>query len=222
MIQIVLGGLLLSIIHSLIQNHWISLVVLSRVEKWSRFETAKITAIAGISYTLSTTIIGIFIGLLGYKLNAVINIIGSVYAPIVLIILGLIYFNNGFRNNRTNKKKRKRRHNHKNLIVNKIGIMKKKSSLALVVLFCSAMLFSPCTEIQAYYSNAGTYGLIGIILLSFIYIFVTIVGMIILVDLGAKGVQMFNERFLFLERYEHVITGLILILLGIESYFIKF
>lgn len=222
MIQIILGGLMLSILHSLIPNHWISLVVLGKVEKWGRTETLRITAIAGLFYTLSTSIIGIFIGLLGYKLNAVFNIIGSVYGTIVLIILGLIYFNNGFRNNRTNNIKRKRRNNHKNLNVNKIEIRKKKPSLALVVSFCSAMLFSPCTEIQAYYSNAGIYGLTGIILLSFIYIFVTIVGLIILVDLGTKGVRMFNEKFLYLERHEHVITGLILILLGIESYFIKF
>ena len=213
---------MLSIIHALIPNHWISLVVLSKVEKWSRFETARITAIAGISYTLSTTIVGIFIGLLGYKLNAVINIIGSIYAPIVLIVLGLIYISFGFRNNRTNIKKRHHRRNQKHLNVNKIRLRKKKPSLALILSFSSAMFFSPCIEIEAYYSNAGNYGLIGIILLSFIYIFVTVVGMIILVDLGTKGIGKLSEKFLFLERHERLITGLILIVMGIESYFIKF
>jgi len=222
MIQIILGGLLLSIIHVFIPNHWIPLAVLSKVEKWSRFETARITVIAGLSYTLSTTIVGLFIGLLGYKLNAVINIIGSIYGPIVLIVLGLIYINFGFRNNRTKIKKRHRRGRQKHFNVNKVELRKKKPSLALVMSFSSALFFTPCTEIDVYYSNAGTFGLTGIILLSFIYIFVTTVGMIILVDLGAKVIRKLSEKFLFLERHERVITGLILVLMGIESYFIKY
>lgn len=221
MIQLILAALMLSIIHALNPNLWISLAFLSKFEKWSKFEATRITVIAGISYTLSTSIIGIFIGLLGYKLNIIINIIASIYAPIVLIVLGLIYICFGSRNNNTNIKKRLRHRKQKFQKVNKNVHRKKKPNLALILLFSSAMFFSPCIEIEAYYYNAGIYGLKGIILLSFIYIIVTIIGMVILVDLGAKGIRKLNEKFLFLERHEQVITGLILILLGLESFFIK-
>lgn len=221
MTQIILGGLMLSIIHASIPNHWISLVALSKVEKWSRLQTIKIAAIAGLSYTFSTAIIGIAIGLFGYKLNTFINIIGSIYAPIVLIVLGFSYIIRGFGNSKSDFN-RKHRRKQKHLNSKNIKTKTKKQGFALILVFNSALFFSPCLEIEAYYSYAGTIGLIGIILLSFIYIFVTIFGMIILVDLGSKGIRKLTEKFLFLEYNVKTISGSILILMGIISFFIKF
>ena len=84
------------------------------------------------------------------------------------------------------------------------------------------MFFSPCLEIDSYYTYVGTISLMGIILLSFIYIFVTILGMIILVDIASKGIRKLTEKFLFLEYNVETIFGSILILMGITSFFIKF
>ena len=219
MIQIILGSFLLSITHALIPNHWIPLVVLSKTEKWNRFETAKITAIAGISHTLSTILIGFLIGLLGYKLNELFNTIGSLYAPIVLTLLGLVYVYLDYRNNWG--KKKDGHHHHEHLEIEKIKAGKKKSNLALIISLSTAMFFSPCVEIEAYYFNAGTYGWSGIIILSFFYFFVTVICMIILVDLGVKGIGKLDKKFHFLEHHERLITGIILILLGTVSFFIK-
>ena len=221
MMQIILGGLMLSIIHASIPNHWISLVALSKVEKWSRWQTIKITAIAGLSYTFSTAIIGIAIGLFGYKLNTIINIIVSIYAPLVLIVLGFSYINRCFSNSKSDFKKRHRR-KQKHLNSDNIKPRTKKQSFTLILVFSSVMFFSPCLEIDSYYTYVGTISLMGIILLSFIYIFVTILGMIILVDIASKGIRKLTEKFLFLEYNVETIFGSILILMGITSFFIKF
>ncbi|MBZ0202880.1 MAG: hypothetical protein K8I03_07680 [Ignavibacteria bacterium] len=223
MIQIILGSLALSITHALIPNHWIPLVVLSKAEKWNRFETAKITAIAGFSHTLSTILIGIFVGLLGYKLNDFMNSVGSLYAPVILTLLGLIYIFLDYRNNKKHDSHgHHHHHHHEHFDTAKIRESRKRSNTALIVSLSTAMFFSPCAEIEAYYFSVGVYGWTGIIALSIIYLLITIICMVILVDLGVKGIGKIDKKFHFLEHHEKLITGVILILLGIVSYFVKF
>ena len=60
----------------------------------------------------------------------------------------------------------------------------------------------------------------GIIIVSAVYLIVTIVIMLLLVYLGIKGIQTFNMHFL--EHHEKGITGMVLIALGLFAYFIKF
>ena len=39
MIQVLLASILLSIIHASIPNHWLSLIVINKTEKWTQSET---------------------------------------------------------------------------------------------------------------------------------------------------------------------------------------
>lgn len=226
MISIIIGSLALSLTHALIPNHWIPLVVLSKTEKWNRFETAKITAISGFSHTLSTILIGIFVGLLGFKLNEYINSVASLYAPVILTIIGLIYIYIDYRNNKKHDSHGQHHlhdnHAHEHLDSEKIKERRNKSNFALIVSLSTAMFFSPCAEIEAYYFSVGVYGWIGIIALSSIYLFVTILAMMILVDLSVTGIRRIDKKFHFLEHHDKLISGVILILLGITSYFINF
>ena len=80
------------------------------------------------------------------------------------------------------------------------------------------MFFSPCIEIEAYYFTAGTLGMSGIIVVSIIYLILTIFGMLLLVDLGNRGVEKLNWHFL--EHHEKKIMGIVLIVLGIFAYFV--
>ena len=68
MIAILLGAMLLSAIHASLPNHWLTLVMLARAEKWSQQEALFITAIAGFTHTVSTVLIGFAVGLVGWKL----------------------------------------------------------------------------------------------------------------------------------------------------------
>jgi len=97
MISIIIGGLLLSITHALIPNHWFPIAAVSLSEKWTRAESLKITALIGFLHTLSTIVIGILIGFLGYKLGDSMEMIASIYAPTILIGLGLIFLLRNFK-----------------------------------------------------------------------------------------------------------------------------
>ena len=81
------------------------------------------------------------------------------------------------------------------------------------------MFFSPCIEIEAYYFNAGLLGWAGIWIVSVIYLLVTVLGMVLLVDLGLRGAKKIRSHFL--DHHEKMITGIVLVVLGIVAYFIE-
>ena len=210
LIQIIIGAFLLSLLHASIPNHWLPLVALSKSEKWNERSALGITAIAGFAHTLSTIIIGIMVGFLGYKLSESNSLITGVIAPIILILLGIIYLVLNLRDN-------KHHYHHHHAEVNTDNI-KKKTTFAIVLALSVSMFFSPCLEIEVYYFVASKLGWEGIISVSVIYTFITIVGMLLLVWLGMKGVKKINSHFL--EHHEKTITGALLILLGISGFFI--
>ncbi|MBK7381075.1 MAG: hypothetical protein IPJ03_19160 [Ignavibacteriales bacterium] len=208
--QIIAGAFILSIVHASIPNHWIPLVALSKAEKWNEKLTLGITAIAGFAHTLSTIIIGIIVGFLGYKLSGSYSLIVRVIAPSILILLGIIYLILSIRDN-------KHHHHHTHEI--NIDEVKKKTTAAVILTLTISMFFSPCLEIEAYFFVASKLGWEGIIAVSVIYTFITIAGMLLLVWLGMKGVKKIKSHFL--EHHEKTITGIILIVLGIAGYFIN-
>ena len=214
--QIIVGAFLLSIVHASIPNHWIPLVALSKAENWDEKLTLGITAIAGFAHTLSTIIIGIIVGFLGYKLSGSYSFIVGVIAPSLLILLGIIYLLLSLKENKHNH----HHHSHEiHIDDNNPEGTKKKTTAAIVLALVISMFFSPCLEIEAYYFVASKLGWQGIITVSVIYTFITIAGMLLLVWLGMKGVKKIKSHFL--EHHEKTITGILLIILGIAGYFIS-
>jgi len=212
MYQIFIGSLILSLIHALIPNHWIPLIAISQTEKWTQRQTLWATAITGFAHTFSTIIVGIIIGIIGYKLSASYNIVSTVAAPIILFGLGVIYVILDFRGSHHHGD-----HEHTPNTLDKTG---KSKWRAILTSLSIAMFLTPCIEIEAYYFQAGTIGWMGIIIVSSVYLFTTLIVMLLLVYLGLKGIQSFNSHFL--EHHEKGITGVVLIALGLFAYFIQF
>jgi len=213
MLSLIIGSLLLSITHALIPNHWFPLAAVSKSENWTKRETIEVTALTGFLHTLSTIIIGIIIGFIGYKLGDTIEIVSEIYAPVILIGLGSYFIIKNLRD---------KSHTHCHINPEQIKQASKKSKTAIITALGTMMFFSPCVEIEAYYFTAGQFGWTGILLLSAIYLFVTVFVMIIIVELSRKSIDVLNKKLHFLEHYEKLITGVILILLGILSFFIHF
>jgi nickel/cobalt transporter (NicO) family protein len=213
MLSLIIGSLLLSITHALIPNHWFPLAAVSKSENWTKMETAQVTALTGFLHTISTIIIGIIIGFVGYKLGDTIEIVSEIYAPVILLGLGS-YF--------VIKNLRDKSHSHCHINPEQIKQASRKSKAAIITALGTMMFFSPCVEIEAYYFTAGQFGWTGIIVLSSIYLFVTVSAMIFIVELSRKSIDILNKKLHFLEHYEKLITGVILIILGILSLFIHF
>lgn len=247
MLQIFIASLILSIIHASIPNHWLPLIAIGKAEKWTNSETLFGTLITGFAHTLSTVIIGIIVGVIGYKLSSSYEIISSIVAPSILLALGLIYIildlsvaKHNHRHLLSDKilhddkhvHSEEEVHYHENdnehhvhnsqILRNKSNISenKNKSKWAVLSALSLGMFLTPCLEIEAYYFQASTVGWAGIWMVSAVYTFVTVSGMLLLVYLGMKGFKNLSNHFL--EEHEKTITGIVLIAVGIITYFINY
>ncbi|MCK9422427.1 MAG: hypothetical protein M0Q38_07505 [Bacteroidales bacterium] len=212
MYQIFIGSLVLSTIHALIPNHWLPLIAVGRTEKWTRNQTLWAAVITGFAHTMSTILIGIIVGLIGYKLASRYSTISETIAPAILIGLGLIYIIHDLRSLHL--------HTHEaEPVVTEPGKLKSRW-IAILTSLSIAMFLTPCIEIEAYYFQAGTIGWIGIFIVSAVYLMITVAVMLTLVYLGIKGANTFKSDFL--EHHEKGITGAVLVALGILALLVKF
>jgi len=208
--QLFLGSLLLGLIHPLFPNHWIPLIAISKTEKWTNKETVVATLITGFSHTLSTILIGVIVGFVGIKLSESYSYVTRIAAPLILVTLGVIYLLLDLKST----------HHHHHFDLNNATLKNRKSKTAIIFTLCIGMFFSPCIEIEAYYFQAATQGWIGILLVSVVYLIMTLSIMVALVYLGIKGVNKFKSHFL--DHHEKAITGVVLVLLGLLAYFVEF
>lgn len=213
MLQIFIGSLVLSCIHATIPNHWIPLITIAKTEKWSQNDTFMATIITGFAHTLSTVIIGIIVGFIGYKLSHNYELISNIIAPSILVVLGVIYLIIDLRNSL--------RHHHHEHSHFKIEDKNKNnnSKWALLTSLSIAMFLTPCVELEAYYFQAGAIGWTGIFIVSAVYTLTTVILMLILVYLGLKGINKFKLHYM--EHHEKQITGIVLIAIGLFAYFVK-
>ena len=204
-IQILIGSLALSLIHTSIPNHWLPLVTVSKAQNWSRTKTLWITAIAGLAHSISTILVGIVIGLIGYRLSSDYELLTKIVASLILIALGVVYIIVDLKNT--------------HYCQDPAEPISQRSEFAIITSLITAMFFSPCIEIEAYYFSAGALGWPGIIVVSGVYLIITIFGMLLLVDLSRKGIE--KIRCSILEYHEKRLTGSVLIILGLLAYFIN-
>ena len=69
--------------------------------------------------------------------------------------------------------------------------------------------------------SAVTIGWSGILVVSVVYLVVTVLAMVVLVDCGMKGVNALEKKLHFFGHHEQGLTGAMLIVLGVVAYFIK-
>lgn len=210
MLQLLIGSITLSIFHALIPSHWLPFVLIGKAENWNKSELLRITALSGFAHVLSTILIGIIIGIIGYEISSIAETITHLLAPIVLFIIGIVYIVLYL----------KHAHTHKHLDEN-LKDIRTKSKKAIVMTLVITMFFSPCIELEAYYFTAGLYGWQGIILVSIVYLVITVLGMVMLVYLGQASVNRLDNKLKFLDKRENLIMGIIFISLSLFVYFIE-
>lgn len=204
MYSIITGTILLGITHALIPNHWLPLVAIARSEKWERYELMLVASITASAHVLGTVIIGFALGMIGSKLAHQYEEYVHVIAPVLLILFGLIYFTVNLP------------HHHN--AANKDIRQYKRSKAKWILIFAAMMFLSPCLEVESLFLAAGAYGRDDILLLALVYAVISITGIITLVMLAFKGIKLMNSHFI--EHNEKRITGMVLILVGIVTFFL--
>lgn len=207
MLKLFIGSLVLSMLHALIPSHWLPFIAISKTERWSLSRTLTVTALAGLAHTLSTTLLGMIVGLAGYEISESYHELAETVIPAVLLMLGIYYLMQHIRH----------AHAHTHVEARDLA---GRSYGALLLSLCLAMFLSPCIEINAFFLSAGAMGWQALTLVAVIYNVVTLLGMLCMVTLGVFGLQKVNAHWF--EHHEHLITGLTLIGLAVLNLFLEF
>lgn len=204
MFSVIAGTILLAFVHALIPNHWLPLVAVARAEQWKSKEVTMVTFFAALAHVTGTVILGIVLGVIGKELEAKYGNVIYVSSAILLIVFGLIYFTVNLPH-----------HHHSE---QKDVAAYKRSKRKWVSIFIIMMFLSPCLEVESLFLSAGAYGMATVTMMSVIYALVSISGILILVTLGYKGVNLLPAHFI--EHNEKRISGAVLIIVGIVSFFL--
>ncbi len=201
MYKILISSFLLSIFHALIPNHWMPIIAVGKAQNWSARYVLWSTILVGSAHVLSTILIGILIGWLGLSIARQWSWSMHYLAPSLLIALGGIYLINHIRN--------KSHHHHQASVSN-------ATNRAILFSLALVMFFSPCIELEAYYFTAGMAGWGAILLVSLVYLLVTVCMMTLLVYVGWRGLRLIKVHWL--EHHESFVTGIVLILVGLLAF----
>jgi putative Mn2+ efflux pump MntP len=209
MLDILVGAFVVSTVHALMPDHWIPLVLISRAEGWSQRETMWISAIVTIPHMISTILLGMAIGLIGFQLSTTFELIMERIAPVIFILIGGFYIYKGL--------KSKEHHHHGDHAA--YEGLEGKPKKSIISFLATALFFSPCVPIGSYFLVASPAGTTGLIAVSAIYLAVTLAVMLAMIYLGRKGID--RVRWSFLEHNENMITGAILVILGLFVYLVE-
>ena len=204
MFTVIAGTVLLAFVHALIPNHWMPLVAVARAEGWKRKEVTTVTLLAALAHVVGTVALGFVLGMIGKELVEEYGESIAMVSSVLLIVFGLIYYTVNLP------------HHHHSEQQDVVAYKRSKSRWILI--FIVMMFLSPCLEVESLFLSAGVYGMGLVALLGVIYAIVSISGILILVTLGHRGVNLLPAHFI--EHNEKRISGIVLILVGIISFFL--
>ena len=219
--SILIGSILLSSIHVLIPVHWLPIITMSSKEKWTNPQTMFATFVIAVFHILSTVLIGIGVGFLGYKLSVFYKSYAAIIAALILVIIGLVYLFSEVIHKLGHKYFHLGHHHHhgEHDILASYDPHSQKKYNALLISLAASSFLTPCVELEAYYFSAGLHGWYGILLVSAIYIVITVFLTSLLVYFSLIGRN--KLKFEFLNKYESQILRIIMVLIGISLYILE-
>jgi hypothetical protein len=201
MLELLTGALLLSLLHAAIPNHWAPVLAVARAERWPLRRAVGVTAVAGLAHVLSTVLLGLGLGLLGWRLSARFSQFAGVAAPVLLIGIGLLYALSG------------PGHAHPDP-----APVAPRPRGRVVLGLAATMFLAPCLEIQTFFLAAGTRGTAALALVMATYLVVSVSAMSALVAGAYSGLRRLNLDGL--ARHERRFTGAVLVLVGVAGFFV--
>jgi nickel/cobalt exporter len=202
MFELLTGALVLSLLHAAIPNHWAPVLAVAQAESWPLRRAVGVTLVAGLAHVLSTVGIGLALGLLGWRLTARFEQLAGWAAPLLLILIGLLYAFSGTGHAHPDPR----------------PISQRGPRRRIVVGLATTMFLAPCLEIQTFFLAAGTHGPVALALLMSLYLMASVSAMCALVAVAHRSLGRLNLDGL--AHHERQLTGAVLILVGIASFFV--
>lgn len=184
------------ILHTIVPDHWAPIAVIARQRGWTRRETARVAAGAGLGHALSTIAIGIlafFAGAIAaQRLGHAINLA----AGVALIAFGLWSTIAAIRE-----------------LTVTVDPIPSQSALPARTALMLILGSSPSIETVPTFLAAAPFGIGAFIALSLVFSITTIGTYVVTCVLSVAGLEQF--RYAPVERYGEVISGLLVSFIGV-------
>ena len=218
LISILIGALLASLLHAAIPTHWLPFVLMGRVRKWRLGRLLQVTALGGCCHILVTCLLGA--GLVYLSEQAGWDHehgegFAQKLAPILLLVVGLVYV-------LLHVVTRGRHHHHFPIAAaddhphtageHACDHGHRLAEGATIGTLIAVMTLSPCEAAIPIFLPAAAYGWWGVGLLAAVLLVTTVIGMLVLVALGHRGIELVKSEFI--EHNERLLLGVILAILG--------
>jgi hypothetical protein len=86
---LVVAVIAVGVLHTLVPDHWVPIAVVARQFRWTRGQTARAAAVAGLGHTLSTLAIGVVVWISGVALAMRFGNLVSILASVALVGFGV-------------------------------------------------------------------------------------------------------------------------------------
>lgn len=202
-VAILSAALVLSLVHSLLPNHWLPFVLMGRVQGWNERKMVKILCAAGAAHMAVAGAIAMVVLLIGAVLAPEIAHIGHLLPGIILFVAGVFYIWLDLM---------RPKHNHHHHEVHEAAEKGMSDKTAIVTLILTLAL-SPCEAMVPVFVAAAPSGdpvlLLAMVVMSS---FVSLAVMTVLAVLAWRGIARFG--FGRLAKWERLVIGSILTAIG--------
>ena len=184
------------VLHTIVPDHWAPIAVIARQRGWSRRETARVAAGAGLGHALSTIAIGILAFFAGAVAAARLGHAINVAAGFALIAFGLWSTIAAIRE-----------------ITVAVDPLPSSSVLPARTALMLILGSSPSIEVVPTFLAAAPFGVLAFFALALVFSIMTIGTYVVTCVLSVTGLEQF--RYAPVERYGEVISGVLVSVIGV-------
>src|SRR5881227_334070 len=218
-------GFTVAFFHAAIPTHWLPFVAAGRAQRWSHSKTLLITALAGTGHVLTTALLGLILTIFGVALSSRVGTWFPRIAGALLIALGLFYIWRQLSGHaqphslifsKSRHGENEQEHELKESLAHfrapEISRTRTSDWVAIGSLF-AMLTFSPCEAFLPIYVSGIRFGWGGFALLTLILSTAAVAGMLVFTWLALIGIRGIGLGWF--ERYESLVMGSLLLLVGV-------
>ncbi len=200
-------GLTVSLLHAALPTHWLPFVFAAKSQKWTYVKTASVLLIAGIGHVITTVSIGALLIWAGFQFTDRQHQILIYISGLAVLAFGAYNIFQHLKGQSHSHCQHSHPHNH-NTEFQSMG----KDGWAILSLL-SLLTFSPCESFLPVYLSAWPLGWKGFMALSAVLALGTLFSMLGFMSMTFWGIN--KWKFHFVEKYEKLITGILLVVLAV-------